>query len=588
MENQVPSDIGDRRSDQSVEPVSHQLPRGLLRFFESGEMAQELRPERLVQSSSEAYGQSLQGLARKIATTVRRHSNGSSRWLGDIYPSIGLEEAEDLAEQAKEWEREYGVIAIIWHPERHETRFVRRRDPIGTRMLGRRDRAESTTATEESDSEETCSSDDSRASLRETIKGHAHIYHTCPWKGSSCRCRFLRGVRCKRRHGRRVVYGRHINSQHIRQWLEYFMRPPRKFLHLALAKVSALPEIDQIRNLRQSQEMEESSADEEMEGGVFPGDNFDWRSIVSQRQSYATSSTTEDGASQTSEIVPGSSFKPSRTLQQRVDCHVRLVNALNEFLCVPVYSTCELQQWIENPVLSFFDKADPDYKRAVSTVARRLQFLTFDQIWELVENAQSPMWYARTPDHYMSVEESIKIVRSLLLYQYGSRDTVREFLHRLYNVCERVEPKRNSMFVSGPPNCGKTWFFDMVCAYYLNVGHVANFVRGEHFPLNDCVGRRILMWNEPNLMLSAFDTIKMVAGGDPCPANVKYQGHSVISRTPLLLTGNRAGVFPTTEVWNSRMYRESWMQCPDLKKVIGYPNPKAYYYLMKEFKIPPY
>lgn len=104
------------------------------------------------------------------------------------------------------------------------------------------------------------------------------------------------------------------------------------------------------------------------------------------------------------------------------------------------------------------------------------------------------------------------------------------------------------------------------------MGHVANFVRGEHFPLNDCVARRVLYWNEPSIMPSAYDTVKMLTGGDPCPANVKYQGHSTITRTPLVITSNSDGYF-TDDAFQERVLRLSWKPCSFLKKYTLKPTP---------------
>lgn len=362
------------------------------------------------------------------------------------------------------------------------------------------------------------------------------------------------------------------------------MQPPRRMLHLALGKVSAISEAVEIGNLRRSEEMAPVDSDTEVASRIFPQYDVNRQSASTQSSVDESSQGTEEGASQGEREIPGSSFRPTAKLQQRVMYHRRLVKAIEEFLCVPFYSTCELRGWITNPTLSFFDKADPDYKRAVSTVSRKIQFLSCKEIFGLIQHAKDPVWYARSEAHYLSEVPSIQAVQMLLLHQYEQPEEVRKFLQRVYNVCERREPKRNSMFVCGPPNCGKTWFFDMVCAYYLNVGHVANFVRGEHFPLNDCVGRRILMWNEPNLMLSAYDTVKMLAGGDPCPANVKYQGHSVISRTPLILTGNRR-IFQKDEIRTSRMYFEQWIQCAPLKLIKQYPLPTALYKLFVYYQI---
>lgn len=136
--------------------------------------------------------------------------------------------------------------------------------------------------------------------------------------------------------------------------------------------------------------------------------------------------------------------------------------------------------------------------------------------------------------------------------------------------------------LAGKANCGKNWFFDMVCAYYINVGLCANYVRGQNFPFNDCVSRRILMWNEPSIMNSAMDTVKMLTAGDPLSVAVKYQSNGTINRTPIIFLSNKI-IFPTSAVWESRMFVEHWNPCPYLANLRKYPHPLTYYHLIKKY-----
>jgi len=262
------------------------------------------------------------------------------------------------------------------------------------------------------------------------------------------------------------------------------------------------------------------------------------------------------------------------------------VQAIESFLVTPLANSCEHRDWFENPNLVFYDKSDPDYRRAVNTVQRKTATLNFHQLLEFGDNAiPYPRYFAMNGDHYMSPSDSREAVYELLLFQYNTDAEVVKFLRRLYDVCEKIEPKKNSMYINGPPNSGKTWFLDMVSAFHVNVGHVSNMVRGDHFPLNDCVNRRLLTWNEPSIMPSAYDTVKMIAGGDPCPANVKYQGHSVINRTPLIFTANTWQFNRGDPVWTSRMHFEQWRTAPLLKRYTQYPHPRAYAMMMIEFGI---
>lgn len=264
----------------------------------------------------------------------------------------------------------------------------------------------------------------------------------------------------------------------------------------------------------------------------------------------------------------------------------QLVEALKCYLCVPTGATCELSEWLNSPKLSFYGEEDSDYKRAVKTVQRSFCHYNYKEILELMGSTSRLVWYARSPDHYFTRDQSLEWCLSLLEFQYGEGG-IRDFLIRLVDITEKRVPKKNTMFISGQSNCGKSWFFDMVVAFYVNVGHVANFVRGNNFPLNDCINRRILYWNEPSIMPSGYETLKMLAGGDPLPTAKKYADGATISRTPLIMTSNSNRVFPSGSTWDSRVYRENWRPYEKLKGAHKYPSPWAFPLLLKKYDCEP-
>lgn len=191
----------------------------------------------------------------------------------------------------------------------------------------------------------------------------------------------------------------------------------------------------------------------------------------------------------------------------------------------------------------------------------------------------------RKENIYFERGESVMILEKLLLAQYGDEEEVQGFLQRCYNVCDKRQPKKNSMFILGPPNSGKTFFLETLSCFYMNPGHVKNFVRGSAFPLQDAVNRRILIWNEPSIVPSQFDSVKMLTAGDPMPCDVKYQSGAVITRTPLFFTSN-AQIFDSGDpVWSSRIYFEEWKTCPELKEYAKYPYPLSWHDLLIKYNI---
>ena len=280
-----------------------------------------------------------------------------------------------------------------------------------------------------------------------------------------------------------------------------------------------------------------------------------------------------------SQDLPGVVSKPG--VNNKVMTCETLIENILLLLCVPFESSCHCIEWVANHNLFIYDTSNTEYVLAVKCIQRRTALSSFNQLLEYHQNAKFPTYYARNKNHYLSLDDSIRHVEDLLFFQY--KENVKGFIERLFIITEKKLPKKNSMFIVGKPNSGKTWFIDMVAAFHLNIGNVKNVVRGQNFPFNDCINRRMLIWNEPSIMPSGFDSVKMLAGGDPCPTSIKYQGDGTITRTPLIFTSNK-NIFSTYDsVWTSRMYFESWEPCSLLKDINGYPHPMTFKYLIDKY-----
>lgn len=320
----------------------------------------------------------------------------------------------------------------------------------------------------------------------------------------------------------------------------------------------------------------------------FACEGLDWTSRFPEESDQSDSSSvagTDYTVGTRNGGVPGIVFEPDRKLLNRMSLHTKLLTILKQLMCVPVESSCTTPLWMTHPYLSYYNSSKPEYKDACSTYNRLTQYLSFDDLYQLHSNPlANPVYFQREGFNYFTPDVSLSLCEELLFHQYKEESEVRLFLVRLYNITEKLIKKKNSMFIKGPANSGKSWFFEMVTTYHLNVGHVKNFVRGQNFPLNDCVNRRILMWNEPSIMPSAYDSVKMLTGGDPCAAAVKYEGDGKITRTPVIFTSNH-DCFNRNPEWSSRIYFENWTTANFLSTHELYPHPLTYYFLIKKWVI---
>lgn len=394
----------------------------------------------------------------------------------------------------------------------------------------------------------------------------------------------------RRRFGRATYTTDIVQSEeYFTNWMRYYHREGRRIIYFTVASISYMHPLYRCKNLGKDTETTQAiGADDNVEACLFSSQNDDGGSSPT----YETQEidATGEGASQNDDnggikisqdgkklSVKRIKVAASPTIKRKKKMieHDELVTAIRHYLVVPFYSTCQIPAWYRDKSLAFYDQGDNDYKRAVNHVSMETAHLTYDEIRTLTASVPKPYYYERAdPNHYMDIQRSFDIIHQLLLLQYETEEKLGEFVQRIYNLMEMKLPKKNTMFIEGPANSGKSLFANCLCAYYLNVGHICNMVRGQNFPLNDCVNRRVLYWNEPNMCSSFYDTLKMVFGGDPCPANIKYQGHSTILRTPCLLTGNRLTI-PQDAPFKARVFYEKWKAAPFLKDIPNYPYPRC-------------
>lgn len=500
----------------------------------------------------------MEELAREFYGEIRRFAKNSDRWLSHVVPNVNLELATKVVDATRATRpglRNLRFVGIIWHPD--------------------------------------------------STGGHLHIYHICNYQQSHCRCKAIQIIRAvfqenqtrggrggpnrfKQRGGRqRIIYCAGVTEKTIFNWLQYYLSPPREILYLEVFSLSPGESLHRLKDLQGLESTQSGEGpDERMEvGGLSLQEHCDESNESSTgKQDVRSSQGTQEMSTGGSGTIPGGRERVPGKVIQRAKEHLWLTAKIKYFLPVPLSAACDLDEWIADPQLCVFDKSDPDYKRAYMHVQRELSSYTYDQLLQL-QTTCKPVYYARHPGHYLDVDSSIAFIDKLLRWQTTSEEDLVNWLSIVHSVMERELPKCNSVYITSPPNSGKTWFVDMLTAFYINVGQVNNFNRNTAFPLNDCVNRRVLVWNEPNVEPSAFETIKMLLGGDPCPANVKYQSGHIITKTPVIITSNSRILDSTDPVWSSRCKFWNWRPAPFLKNIDGYPHPMAWPGILNKYNI---
>lgn len=321
------------------------------------------------------------------------------------------------------------------------------------------------------------------------------------------------------------------------------------------------------------------------------GQNGDWRNlqacpIESETLLEATSAVSGDSeGSAGCGIVPSSTGARKRDLSQsRVgegsverykkkkrfgvddDIVQEILDLLNSVVVTPPAQIMNTKFWEDNIDLQNLPENDRDVVLAFKRWNRKLAGWKIADFVEFYNDDSRNYLFQDvhcTNNLYYSVEDSLKHVSNFL---ENSFDDVSAILHTLVEVLDRKSVKKNTIEICAPPSTGKTWFFDMIIDFFINVGHLKNMNKFSQFPFQDCRNRRVILWNEPNCNPEALDTLKTVYGGDRCPAAVKCKDDDVITRTPLIVTTN-SFMFPGNDALDARRYLWQFKTWPALKEI---------------------
>lgn len=267
----------------------------------------------------------------------------------------------------------------------------------------------------------------------------------------------------------------------------------------------------------------------------------------------------------------------------------RLLDWIREHPTAPMKHVLNTRFWYDSP-FKFWSKSNTTLNVCFNLRAMELINKSTKELYDSYKSYESVNLIFNAPDsniseYYYSVEDSVKILTALIDYQFsGIEGEIKAFLLNLYNVCDKIIPKRNCFCVISPPNAGKNYFFDSVIHYYLNFGQIGNFNKYCSFPLMECINRRILLWNEPSAEPASFETLKCIFGGDTCNVKVKYQDDAVLQRTPTIVLSNN-DIFPHDEAFRSRMFLYTWRPCEMLKDHKLKPHPLAWPHLLMYYNI---
>lgn len=390
--------------------------------------------------------------------------------------------------------------------------------------------------------------------------GHIHIVHDCPWHSNTCKCSILRDQRVKHRD-RRPRYQHECDWKFWRNITIYLHTDPRQKAYFEYAGRERNLPVEVAEN---SSLQTERRREKELVQTCGDGDElFD-----------SGTSGSEGNEMETTDRRRKNKDQERKRLQKNYRTELQVYRLLKKNPCAPLINICTTDVWRKSP-FRFEPCYWPTLVKAEGLFNTELSRMTIAEFCKYYETCV-PLFSAPNGnmDYYYDVNESFRILNELLAFQVG-RTNIKEFITVLYNILDKNIPKKNCIQITGEPSSGKNFFFDCILDFFINHGSIGNFNRFNNFPLQDCKDRRVLLWNEPNIEPSAYDTLKMLCGGDSMPIKIKYHGDSRMSKTPIIILTNH-NVIPEGKAFEDRVFKYTWRRCPKLKDYAKKPHPLVF------------
>ena len=176
---------------------------------------------------------------------------------------------------------------------------------------------------------------------------------------------------------------------------------------------------------------------------------------------------------------------------------------------------------------------------------------------------------------YLDLKQSYIVMCHLLNQQCA--DPL-EFLKQCISILDKTQSKVNTLAIIGPAGCGKTYFVETLAELSWTCGRPAStFNKHSAFPFDDCLNKRMLLFNELSIAESHIDMLKSVFEGSLTTINCKYEKRAILQRTPCFITTNNNFILDLPHVhqsaYNQRIIKHNWHPQPWLKDVHFYPHP---------------
>lgn len=419
--------------------------------------------------------------------------------------------------------------------------------------------------------------------------GHYHVIHDCKWSNGQCRCF---GPLFNKLHSKRHTATNGITELSETSWqniIKYHFQYGRILQYGKIGTCDGSELYDRLQGLQSNEDKEQNGNTYET-GGVVEtcggANEIIWQSTGGQTDIRSYTEHYTDGTAQNKTKSRKRKYGETEPCRAKDEEAEKIAKLIERICASPITDAERTTPWIESKYKMLNDQ-DYEVKKAKNFIHMKFSKFTikdFIDFYDEREEADIPChWAANSVSDidniYFDLDTSIYKCIQLLIWQtYPSgldknfdiksddktwKIHVFQYVKDLINFLDKKSGKNNGQYYVSPSCSGKSFFFDMIRDFFLLHGNMSNWNRANQFPLQMCIDKKVIFWNEPNCEPAAHEDLKKLFGGEPLSANIKNRMHVEIRRTPVITTANSL-IFDRTPEWNCRLKYYTWQTAPFL------------------------
>lgn len=394
---------------------------------------------------------------------------------------------------------------------------------------------------------------------------HIHVLHDCAYSNRSCRCTWYQTLECRIRWAvPKIRKAELIKCLQRSDWdniIQYYTTGGRHCKYFKFRGIERRIPMG-IENL-ENRGPKWSQAPGQMAQSIH-----ERRWNLQREFSYCE---------QTPESDIGPPSLPSRKRRaDETDDQIQLM--MYRYPTSPLKNVVDTMEWIEDKIVGNVRADNFLFKNHFDRYTKKLCSYSLKEFKEYYADPDvSPKFgsgYMGIDSVYYDIDYSFNMMQEMLAFQFNNDEfLIIDFVFNLWKVLERYQPKLNTLLIHGPPSSGKNFFIDPFLDYLLVKGQLGNPNKMNQFAYQECFGKRVMLWNEPNYEGCQVDTLKMLLGGDSTAVRVKMKDDAAVYRTPfIILTNNLLGIM-NDPAFKDRIVQYKWKQNGSLKEYNRKPHP---------------